>query len=95
MQFKVVDWDFKRDDKMVKITIKYKDEQNDKTDDIDNTILVTKKIRVPKLQIADLKTILIQSQSVANMRVFYSIYAKKIIEIEMGLIEMYNVKVIF
>lgn len=29
------------------------------------------------------------------MRVFYSIYAKKIIEMEMGLIEMYNIKVIF
>lgn len=58
-----------------------------------NLDLLKKKYRCPKTDISSLKTLLKRSYNVREFKEFYRIYGPKLIEIDFGLIELFNLKV--
>ncbi|CAK73442.1 unnamed protein product (macronuclear) [Paramecium tetraurelia] len=100
--YDVKGFDFTRDDGLVTVRVKQK-ESNQVPNQVSNKVpepiqkqinvqLIKSKYRCLKSDIQSLKTLLKRSYNLREFKEFYRVYGPKLIEIDFGLIELFNVK---
>ncbi|KAM3131617.1 hypothetical protein pb186bvf_016281 [Paramecium bursaria] len=92
MTFEIKSYDFDRDDGLVEVVIKLKRLHSLKPAKKTNDNLVVKKVKASKIDVQILKNILKNPLTIDNVRQFYRIYGYKLIQMDFGQFEMFNIK---